>query len=158
MCWKKLVKTTVFISSWWENLDTYLEQFVRILIWNYFISVLKSLCKKGASYRIMSYEAYKQQLQWNTKMVYRRAYSNDTTSGRDNTQAGKHERQLSQEQRKVSNHTVVTVETPMAGKHERQGSQEEKTTTVVTPGKLKRPLSQENGEPQTKKLKVSDEV
>ena len=91
-------------------------------------------------------------------MVYRRAHSNEkATPGHEGVQVGRHERQSSQEQRKVSNHTMSTTETAMAGKHERQGSEEEKKVSDVTPGKLKRPLSQENGEPQTKKLKVSDE-
>ena len=150
--------------------DRFLHDAAHMQVYHEFKSsstVLKSLCKKGAPYRIMSYEAYKQQLQWNTKMVYRRTYSNEkATPGHEGVQVGRHERQSSQEQRRVSNHTMSTVEPSMAGKHERQGSEEEKKVSDVTPGKksdvtpgkLKRPLSQENGEPQTKKLKVSDEV
>ena len=66
---------------------------------------------------------------------------------------GKHGRQLSHEQKNVSNESGKK---PV--KHERQGSEEEQMVTEITPGKLKRPHSQENGEPQTKKLKKFDEV
>ena len=71
---------------------------------------------------------------------------------------GKHERQLSQEQKNVSNDKSTGESGKKAVKHERQGSEEEKIVSEITPGKLKRPHSQENGEPQTKKLKKSDEV
>lgn len=95
--------------------------------------VLKALCQKGAAYRIMSYQTYKQQVKWNTKMVYKRAHSN----GSDTPTAGN-----------------IT----QAGSHEQQGSEKERRMSDQTPGKIKRSLSQENDEPQNKKLKVTDTV
>ena len=84
----------------------------------------------------MSYEAYKQQLQFHTKMVYRRTTSNGTTASGavSNTQAGKHERQGSEEEKKIS------------------------PNISESQSKLKRPLSQDNDEPHTKKLKITNTV
>lgn len=83
----------------------------------------------------MSYDAYKQQLQFNSKMVYRRAYSN----GGDATAVG----------------YTTSIQ---AGKRERQQSPEDQKSSDETPGKLKRPLSHENEEHLNKKLKGTDDV
>ena len=101
----------------------------------FLIPVLKTLCKKGAAYRLMSYDGYKQQLHWHSKMVYRRSHSNgtDTTPTVNNTLPGKHERQGSEEDSKIS-----------------------QPDTAGSQGKLKRPLSHDSNGGQIKKLKGSD--